>query len=49
MSKLAIIALSGVGAVYKVKSSGPNTEPGETPYKSVTLYDRVSIFTNWCL
>ena len=48
MSKLDILALSGV--VYKVKSTGPKTEPSGTPYESVTLSDRVSlIFTDWCL
>ena len=48
MSKLDIITLSGV--VYKVKSTGPSTEPCGTPYESVTLSDRVSlIFTDWCL
>ena len=45
MSKLEIIApLRGV--VYKVKSTGPITEPRGTLYESVTLSDRVSlIFT----
>ena len=48
MSKLDIIALSGV--VYKVKGTGPSTEPCGTPYDSVTLSDRAFlIFTNWCL
>ena len=42
------IALRGVK--YKVKSTGPNTGPCETPYESVTLSDRVSlIFTVWCI
>ena len=42
------LALSGV--VYKVKSTGPNTEPCVTPYEIVTLSDRVSlIFTDWFL
>ena len=35
MSKLEIIALSGV--VYKVKRTGPSTEPRGIPYESVTL------------
>ena len=35
MSKLEIIALSGV--VYRVKKTGPSTEPCGTPYESVTL------------
>ena len=48
MSKLEIIALSGV--VYKVKSTGPSTEPCGTPYESVTLSDKEClIFTDWCL
>ena len=34
MSKLEMIALSGV--VYRVKSTGPSTEPCGTPYESVT-------------
>ena len=39
-------ALSGV--VYRVKNTGPSTEPYGTPYKIVTLYDIVSlIFTDW--
>ena len=41
MSKLEIIALSGV--VYKVKSTGPSTEPCETPYESVTSFEK-SVF-----
>ena len=41
MSKLEIIALSGV--VYKVKSTGPSTEPCGTPYESVTLSELVSL------
>ena len=46
MSKLEIIALSGV--VYKVKSTGPSTEPCGTPYESVTLSEKVSlIFTKF--
>ena len=41
-------ALSGV--VYRVKSTGPSTEPYGTPYEIVTLSDIVSlIFTNWRL
>ena len=45
MSKLEIIALSGV--VYKVKNTGPSTEPCGTPYESVTLSEKVSlIFTD---
>ena len=40
MSKLEIIALSGV--VYKVKSTGPSTEPCGTPLESVTLFEKVS-------
>ena len=48
MSKLEIIALSGV--VYKVKNTGPSTEPCGTPYESVTLSEKVSlIFTDWSL
>ena len=49
MSKLEIIArLSGV--VYKVKITGPSTEPFGTPYESVTSSDRVSLmFTDLCL
>ena len=35
MSELDITALSGL--VYKVKSTGPSTEPCGTPYESVTL------------
>ena len=47
MSKLEIIALNGV--VYKIKSTGPSTKPCGTPYKSVTLSEKVSlIFTDWC-
>ena len=43
-----MIALSGV--VYRIKSTGLSTEPCETPYESVTLSDRVSLFcTDWCL
>ena len=41
MSKVEIIALSCV--VYNARSTGPNTEPCETPYESVTLSDRVSL------
>ena len=37
MSKLEIIALSGV--VYKVKNTGPSTEPCGASYESVTLSD----------
>ena len=41
-------ALSGV--VYRVKSTGPSTEPCGTPYEIVTLSDIVSlIVTDWCL
>ena len=48
MSKLEIIALSGV--VYKVKSTGPSTEPCGTPYESVILSEKVYlIFTDWSL
>ena len=48
MSKLEIIVLSGV--VYRIKTTGPSTEPRGTPYESVTLSDRLSlIFTDWCL
>ena len=48
MSKLEIIVVSGV--VYRIKSTGPSTEPRETPYESVTLSDRLYlIFTDWCL
>ena len=43
MSKLEIIALSGV--VYKVKSTGPSTEPCGTPYESVTLSEKVYLLT----
>ena len=39
MAKLEIIALGGV--VYKVKSTGPSTEPCGPPYESVTLSDSV--------
>ena len=42
MSKLEIITLSGV--VYKVKSTGPSTEPCVTPYESVALSDSVFNF-----
>ena len=42
MSKLEIIVLSGV--VYRIKSTGPSTEPRATPYESVTLFDRLSLF-----
>ena len=44
MSKLDIIAQSGVVRVYKVKSTGASTEPCGAPYESVTLFDRVSLF-----
>ena len=48
MSELEIIAVSGV--VYKVKNTGPSTEPCGTPYERVTLPHRVSLlFTDWCL
>ena len=48
MSKLEIIILSGV--VYRIKTTGPSTEPCGTPYDNVTLSDRLSlIFTDWCL
>ena len=40
MSKLEIIVLSGV--VYKIKSTGPSTEPRGSLYESVTLSDRLS-------
>ena len=41
-------ALSGV--VYRVKSTGPSTEPYGTLYEIVTLSDIVSlIFTDWYL
>ena len=42
MSKLEIIVLSGV--VYRLKSTGPITEPRGTPYESVTLSDRLLNF-----
>ena len=32
------------GVVYRVKSTGPSTEPCGTSYESVTL-----IFADWCL
>ena len=35
MSKLEMIVLSGV--IYRIKSTGPSTEPCGTPYESVTL------------
>ena len=36
--------------VYRIKSTGPSTEPRGTPYVSVNLSDRLSlIFTDWCL
>ena len=44
MSKLGIyliIVLSGV--VYRIKSTGPSTEPCGTPYESLTLSDRLSL------
>ena len=48
MSKLTVIALSG--EVYRVKITGPSTEPCGTPYESVTLSDKVSfIFMVWCI
>ena len=48
MSKLEIIVLSGV--VYRIKSTGPSTEPLGTSCESVTLSDRLSLFfTDWCL
>ena len=48
MSKLGIIVLSGV--VYRIKSTGPSTEPSGTPYENVTLSDRLSLFfADWCL
>ena len=32
------------------KNSGPGTDPCGTPYESVTLSDRMSLFfTDWCL
>ena len=43
MSKLELIALSGV--VYKVKNTGPSTEPCGTPYESVTLFILATIFS----
>ena len=47
MSTLEIIALNGI--VYKVKSTGSNTEPCG-PYASVSLSHSVFlIFTDWCL
>ena len=42
MSELEIIELSGV--VYKVKSTGPSTEPCGTPYESVTLSEKCLYF-----
>ena len=50
MSKLDIIALSGV--VYKVKSTGPSTEPCKTPYESVIITPRrecssMAILRHW--
>ena len=45
--KMEIIVLSGV--VDRIKSTGPSTEPSGTPYESVTLSDRLSLFfTDWC-
>ena len=41
MSKLEMIELSAV--VYRVKNTGPSSEPCGTPYESVTLSDRVSL------
>ena len=35
MSNLEIIVLSG--EVYRIKSTGPSTQPRETPYENVTL------------
>ena len=41
-------ALSGV--LYRVKSTGPSTEPYGTPYDILTLSDIVSlIITDWYL
>ena len=34
------------GVVYRVKSTGPSTEPCGIPYESVTLSDRVSLIFN---
>ena len=31
------------GVVYKVKSTGPSTEPCGTPYESMTLSEKVSL------
>ena len=42
MSKLEIIVLSGV--VYRIKNTGPSTEPHGTPYESVTLSDRLGAY-----
>ena len=48
MSKLEIIVLSGV--VYRIKNTGPSTEPRGNLYESVTSSDILSlIFTDWCL
>ena len=41
MSKFGKIVLSGV--VYRIKSTGPSTEPRGTPYKSLTLSDTLSL------
>ena len=41
MSKLKTIVLSGV--VYRIKSTGPSTEPRGTLYESVTLSDKLSL------
>ena len=38
------------GAVYRVKRTGPSAEPCGSPYESVTLSDKFSLFfTDWCL
>ena len=47
MVQLDIVEVSGV--VYKVNSTGPNTEQCGTPYESVTIWQRVFIFLDWCL
>ena len=44
MSNLEIIALIEWCSVYRVESTCPSTEPHGTPYESVTLSDRVSLF-----
>ena len=38
------------GVVYKVKLIGPSVELCGTPYESVTLSKKMSLFfTDWCL